>query len=352
MEFPIFKTKITGLTKTFNLSDPQERREYFELKAGPEIKKLRNYLEKNTFVAYLLGKKNSGKGTYAKLFTEIVEPERIVHFSIGDAVRAVHYELKNTEKKKELIDFLKTNYRGFIPIEKALGELESRSVKSLLSTEFILALVKREIAKLGRKSLFIDGFPREMDQISYSLFFRDLIDYRDDPDVFVLIDLPESVIDARMKGRVVCPICQTPRNLKTLPTKRVGYDNKTERFFLICDNPFCHKIAMVAKEGDELGVEPIRDRLTKDGKVIEQAFSLYGIPKILLRNSVPVELANQYVDKYEITPEYIYQWKNQKVIIQEKPWIVLDDNGIPSYSLLSPPVTVALIKQLVKILGL
>jgi len=109
---------------------------------------------------------------------------------------------------------------------------------------------------------------------------------------------------------------------------------------------------MVAKEGDELGVEPIRDRLTKDGKVIEQAFSLYGIPKILLRNSVPVELANQYVDKYEITPEYIYQWKNQKVIIQEKPWIVLDDNGIPSYSLLSPPVAVALIKQLVKILGL
>ena len=71
MNFPIFKTKIEGQNQTFNLNDPKERREYFELKAGPEIKKLRDFLKKNTFVAYLLGKKNSGKGTYSKMFAEI-----------------------------------------------------------------------------------------------------------------------------------------------------------------------------------------------------------------------------------------------------------------------------------------
>lgn len=352
IEFPIFKTKIDGLNKNFNLSDPAERKEYFELKAGKEIKKLREYLKKNTFVAYLLGKKNSGKGTYAKMFKEIVEPEKIVHFSVGDAVRAVHNEYKNEKKKEELIEFLKRNYRGFIPIERALKELDSRSTKSLLSTEFILALIKREIAKLGRKALFIDGFPRDMDQVSYSLFFRDLIDYRDDPDIFILIDVPDSIINERIKYRVVCPICQTPRNIKLLPTKEIGYDKKTDQFYLICDNPTCKKAKMVSKEGDELGIEAIKDRLEKDGEVIKQAFSLYGIPKILLRNAIPVEVAKEYVDDYEITPEYSYLWdeKNQKVKVIEKPWIILDENKVPSYSLLPPPIVVSMIKQIVEVL--
>ncbi len=354
MEFPIFKTKIDGLNQVFDLNDPIERRKYFDFKAGKEIEKLRVYLERNTFIAYLLGKKNSGKGTYAKMFAEIVGREKIIHFSIGDAVRAAHTEFEDPERRSGFIDFFKKNYRGFLSFEEILKSLESRSTKTLLPTEFILALVKREIAKFGRKALFVDGFPRDMDQVSYSLFFRDLIDYRDDPDIFVLIDLPESVIDARIKSRVVCPICQTPRNLKTLPTKEVGYNSKTGKFFLICDNPSCQSAIMVTKEGDELGIEPIRARLEKDDKIIKQALSLYGLPKILLRNCVPVEVADQYVDKYEITPEYIYQWdaKQKKVLIKERPWVVVDDNGIPSYSLLPPPVTLALIKQLTEILGL
>ncbi|PIP92327.1 hypothetical protein COW77_00510, partial [Candidatus Wolfebacteria bacterium CG18_big_fil_WC_8_21_14_2_50_39_7] len=58
-KFPIFKTKVPNMEKSFNLADPDERREYFNLKAGKEIKKLKEFLQKNTFVAYLLGKKNS-----------------------------------------------------------------------------------------------------------------------------------------------------------------------------------------------------------------------------------------------------------------------------------------------------
>ncbi len=354
MDFPIFKTKIEGIKQSFNLNDPIERKKYFELKAGQEIKKLRNYLKKNTFVAYLLGKKNSGKGTYSKLFIEIVDPENVAHFSVGDVIRAVDQEYKDPKKREDLIKFLKANYRGFIPIDKALEELDKRSTKSLLSTEFILALIKREIAKLGKKALFIDGFPRDMDQVSYSLFFRDLIDYREDPDIFILIDVPETVINERMKGRRVCPICQTPRHLWLLPTKEIGYDEKRDEFYLICDNPNCQKAKMIPKEGDELGIDSIKDRLEKDGKIISQALSLYGIPKILLRNTVPVEVAHQYIDDYEITPIYNYHWdkKNKKVKIIEKPWIIPDDKGVPSYSLLAPAVTLSLIKQLCQVLQL
>src|SRR3989338_4193142 len=89
-DFPIFRTKIEGSSRKFNLEDPAERREYFEWKAGKEIEKLRDYLANgNTFVAILLGKKNSGKGTYSKLFMEAVGAEHVAHISVGDIVRAV-----------------------------------------------------------------------------------------------------------------------------------------------------------------------------------------------------------------------------------------------------------------------
>jgi adenylate kinase family enzyme len=347
MRFPIFKTKIEGVTKKFNLTDLEQTREYFQLKAGKEIEKLREYLKENTFVAYFLGKKNSGKGTYSKMFAEIVAPERIDHFSIGDMVRGVDQELTDKEKKKELISYLEKNYRGPHSLDALIYSLETRSTQTLLPTELILTLVKREMEKRERKTVFIDGFPRELDQIGLSLFFRDLIGHREDPDVFVLIDVPNNVIDERIKWRRVCPKCNTPRNLKLLPTKEVIFENG--EFHLICDN--C-KVKMVKKEGDEFGIEPIKERLKKEEYLMEKALQLYGIPKILLRNSIPVSVAKDYVDDYEITPEYYYELKNGKVIIKEKPWVFKDDEGVDSYSLLPQPVVVSFIKQLVEILNL
>lgn len=352
MIFPIFKTKIEGLEKKFDLTNPKERQEYFGAKAGPEIKRLRDYLKNNTFVAYLLGKKSSGKGTYSKMFAEVVGSEFIDHFSVGDMVRSIDEDLRDEVKKEELLDFLRANYRGFVPLEELISALEKRSTKVLLPTELILALVKREIAKRPKKTIFIDGFPRDLDQVSYSLFFRELIGYRDDKDIFVMISVPEKVIDERIKWRRICPLCHTSRNLKLLPTSKATYNRGKNDFRLICDNPLCQEIEMVQKEGDELGIEPIRERLVTDGKLIDRAFSLYGIPKILLRNSVPVSAAKEFLDDYEITPEYVMNWneKENRVEITEKPWVVEDDDGVPSYSLMPPPVVVSLIKQLVDIL--
>ena len=350
LNFPLFKTKVDNSPK-FDLTDSAQRQKYFDLKAGKEIKKLRNYLKQgNTFIAYLLGKKNSGKGTYAKMLKEIVDKDRIEHFSIGDMIREVDKELQDPEKKQELIKFLEKNYRGFMSLQDIMNSLENRSTSKLLPSELILALAKREIKKRGRKALFIDGFPRELDQVSYSLFFRDLIEYRDDPDILVLIDVPERVIDERIKSRVICPLCQTSRSLKLLPTKKI--EEEQGKFYLTCDNSECSGPRMVQKEGDELGIKPIKQRLDLDEKLIKQAFSLHGIPKVLLRNSVPVDRAKEYLDDYEITPEYVYSKKGNNIKVKEKPWQVQDDEGVASYSLMPPPVVVSLIKQLVKVLGI
>jgi adenylate kinase family enzyme len=347
MKFPIFKTKIEGLEKKFNLTNPEEEREYFQLKAGKEIEKLREFLKKNTFVAYLLGKKNSGKGTYSKMFAEVVWPERIDHFSIGDMVREVDQELKDEKKRKELFAYLEKNYRGGRSLEEIISSLENRSTKELLPTELILTLIKREMEKRERKTVFIDGFPRELDQIGFSLFFRDLIGHRDDQDVFVFIDVPEKVIDERIKWRRVCPKCKTPKNLKLLPTKKVIFENG--EFYLICDN--CG-LKMEKKEGDEMGIEPIKERLKKEEELMKAALKMYGIPKILLRNSIPVEVAKDFVDDYEITPEYYFELENGQVITKQRPWKFIDDEGKESFSLLPQPVVVSFIKQAVEVLNL
>jgi len=353
--FPVTKTTVSGVTKKFDLNDPKERAEYFEAKVGPEIAKLREYFTDNTFIAYFLGKKNSGKGTYTKLMAEIFGKEKIGHISVGDLVRATYKDISDPEKRKELVEYMEDHYRGFISIEDAINALIGKSQQVLLPTEFILALVKREIDALGRKVIFIDGFPRDLDQVQYSLYFRDLVNYRLDPDIFVAISIPMSVIDERMRNRVTCPKCQTPRNVTTFPTKEAGYDENSKQFFLMCDNPECNGARMVGKEGDDAGIESIRERLELDDKLIAKVLTLHGIPKVLLRNAVPVDsIKDGIVDEYEITPKYVYarDEKTGRVSILEEPWVVKDDEGADSYSLLAPPVVIGLIKQLVQALEL
>src|ERR1035437_5433944 len=111
-DFPIIKTKVQNLTKKFDLSDPGERKEYFEAKVGPEIEKIKKYLEENTFIAYLLGKKNSGKGTYTKLMAEIFGADKIGHISVGDLVRKIYKDIGDPKNREEIVEYLEVHYRG------------------------------------------------------------------------------------------------------------------------------------------------------------------------------------------------------------------------------------------------
>ena len=111
---------------------------------------------------------------------------------------------------------------------------------------------------------------------------------------------------------------------------------------------------MVPKEGDNLGIFPIKARLEKDEDILRKVFGLHGIGRILLRNHVPAVEAGKYFDSYELTPEYILKWDGNrgKVMVEEKPWTIKDDNGVESCSLLAPAVVVSLLKQLPKAIGL
>lgn len=354
LEFPIIGSKTQGVTQTFDLADIEGRKAYFQAKVGTEITEIAKYLETNSFMAFFLGKKNAGKGTYSGLLREIFGTEKIATVSVGDLVREIHANWDEFVKSEEYAN-TKKFYRGFISFDEAVERLHSRSTTApLLPSEFILALLKARLASLGRKAVFIDGLPRDIDQISYSLFFRDLANYRDDPDFFLMIDIPMSVIDERIKYRRICPKCNNSRNMKLLVTKDIEYDKTTGEFHLLCDNPSCNGIRMVPKEGDALGITPIRHRLEKDEEILRKVFELHGVPKVLLRNHIPAAEALSYYDDYELTPEYIVRWseESQKVTVEEKPWTVKDDNDVESYSLLAPAVVVSLIKQLADVLEL
>jgi len=350
VEFPIFNTKDLSDGKTYNLSDPAERRKYFDAKLGKEIEELKEYLDTNTFVGFLLAKKGAGKGTYTTMFREVIGEDRVAHISVGDVVREAHKAMEDLTTRQTILDYMSKHYRGFMSLDDAVDALLNRSTETLIPSEFILTLVKMQVEKLGRKAVFIDGFPRNMDQISYSLYFRDLINMREDPDFFVLFSAPESIIDARLRARVVCPVCKSPHNPVLHTSKHVGYDEKTEEFYLMCDNTACSgcgKERMVAKEGDDLGIAAIRDRLELAGRTIEMANNLRGVPLVYLRNAIPVDEASHYVEDYEITPEYYYEYdkKSKSVKTLERPWIVRDDGGIESYSLLPAAMTASLISQ-------
>ncbi len=154
MRFPIFKTKIKGLTRNFNLTDPKERKKYFELKAGKEIEKLREYLKKNTFIAYLLGKKNSGKGTYSKMFAEIINPQKIDHFSIGDMIREIDKELKNKEREKRINNFFRKKLSGFSAFERNNLGFRKKKYQSPFANRIDIGFSKKGNIKKKKESSF------------------------------------------------------------------------------------------------------------------------------------------------------------------------------------------------------
>ena len=89
-----------------------------------------------------------------------------------------------------------------------------------------------------------------------------------------------------------------------------------------------------------------------ESQVARKLVDLQGVPKVFLRNSIPVSQAKEFVDEYEITPAYRYELEGDKVKVIEEPWTIKDDDEVASYSLLPAPVAAALIKQTAQVLGL
>lgn len=359
MKNPWYKYKVdykwlkttTGNGVTYDLDSVAGRREYYQEKVGPEIEFLRDYFRTQTFLGYWLAPKQAGKGTYMNGLKEIFGTEYFLHMSVGDLVRNADKEFQEQGKLSEIYAYARANYRGGMHLDEAFKALMGRTTAGLVPTELVMLLIRHAIDKAGKKTLFIDGFPRNLDQVSYSLYFRELINYRNDPDLFILINAPITVLDERMKQRRTCLTCGNSRNISLLPTKEIGYDAEKDEYYLVCDLPGCTGGRMVTKEGDHLGMETIKDRIMLDIEVMERARKLYGIPIIEMYNSLEQDKAFEYMDPYEFTSECVYSRNpDGSIEVNKKLWEV-NDGEEKYYSLLPPGVVVQLVKQLARVLG-
>ena len=333
-------------SKEYDLAKVSERSKYFEDKVGKEIKALKDFFKTHTFIAYWLAMKQAGKSTYMSMLREIFGDDMFIHISVGDLVRNTVKTLEREGTGGKFCKDLEKVYRGPIPFDEIIESLFNRSISTLLPDELILALLKLEVDKFDTKILFLDGFPRSRNQLAYSLFFRDLINYRDDPDLFFLINIPLKIIEDRRKNRVVCPKCGSSRNVTLLPTEFVKYDEETGQFYLECDNPTCNKERMVKKEGDAQGLDSIKDRLINDWNLMRDIRQFHGIDIIELYNALEVSKASKYINDYELTKMFEYSVsKNGKILKTETPY-VCNDCGKQYVSLVAPSVTIQLIRQL------
>jgi len=335
--------------KKYDHLSPQGRRYYFNDKIGEEIQKMRDYLDKNTFIAYFVAPKMAGKGTYTRMIMEIIGEKYFANISVGDVVRAAHADYEAKGNKSDTYLYVKDNYRGLMSVDELFDTLVGRTAEKTLPTELILSLIKKEIDQQEHKSIFLDGFPRKADQVSYSLYFRDLIDYRNDPDIFVLINIAMEVIDERIKTRRICPKCGNSRNLTLNPTSDIRYDEESKDFYLMCDNPSCEPTRLIPKENDDKGIGIIEDRILTDLELADMTRRMHGITRIELYNCLDADLALDYVDEDELTKVYSYEEVNGEVEINTEKFTI-DDHGKKLYSLIPDPVVIQFIKQFVDIL--
>lgn len=328
-----------------------KKQDYFKRKLGVKLDQFVKQVDKGEFVLFFLAKKQAGKGTYSKLLLDISN-NKIVHISVGDLVRDAEARANNPEKRKELLEDLKTYYKGEDKIEDVADMFANQQKDpKLKSTEAIMALIEKAVKDNQGRPVIVDGFPRALDQVALSIKMREDFEKAGTPAAFVEIDCPDEVLAQRYIHRRSCPTCQTPRNIKLLLTEDVEYDKDNDEFHLICDNPTCKGkgIRMEQKQGDNLGPEAIRERQKDTVEIMDKVRDEAGDAHITVHNSVPIVEATEE-DMEDFTEEADLRWDPEKeqVVRIFKPMKVSDDKKREAYSRWPEAVVVEMVDKLTK----
>ena len=150
----------------------------------------------------LLGAPGAGKGTVAKMLTEL---DGSVQISTGDILRGA--VKAGTELGKQAQDFM--NRGDLVPDELIMGIMEDR-------------LQEPD----GANGFLLDGFPRTIPQAEALKELLARIGVK--LDMAVSLDVPRDVILDRLTTRRTCsnPDCQAIYNTKSSPTTRESVCDK------------------------------------------------------------------------------------------------------------------------------
>lgn len=326
----------------------ERREEFFQKRVGKKLKSLRDYLGKKEFVAFFLAKKQAGKGTYSKILTELMG-DRIVHVAVGDLVRDAEKKVKNKKDRTKFVKNLIKFYKGKETLDKICEEFvnQSKSTK-LLPTEMVMALVEQAVSNLKGKAVIIDGFPRSVAQVAMATKMQEDFEVRGLPSLFVEVNCPEEVLQARNVHRRICPICQEPKNIKLLLTDKIEYDEKNNEFHLICNRPECKGAKMASKQWADAGMKKLKHLQLEMDEILKEVREKKPHAHIVIHNSIPVNEAKESHNMTDFTEEAELSWDptRKEVIKKFMPMIIKDDQGRDAYSRWPEPVVVELIDKL------
>ena len=140
----------------------------------------------------LFGAPGAGKGTQSSL---LVEKLGMVQISTGDLFRAAIKSKTDLGKKAQ----------GFMD----KGQLVPDSI--------VIEMVDEVLAKLGKKSFILDGFPRTRAQAEA---LRTILQQRElDIGKAIFLEVPKEELLGRLTGRRVCKACGAVYHVSSKPTK-------------------------------------------------------------------------------------------------------------------------------------
>ncbi len=325
-------------------------KEFYEERIGEHFSRFHQHIDDSGFVLFFLAKKSAGKGTYSKILHNVTDG-KVIHLSVGDLVRAAEKRALDPEQRQGFVDELREYYKGSDSIDDVVEKFvkEASDLSALLPTEMVMALIEKAVQDNQGKALIIDGFPRSLDQVNIAMKMQEDFEAKGLPSAFVEIDCPDDVLVQRQLHRVVCPECQTPRNVKVLLTEDIERDEDTGEYHLICDNKDCSRIRMKKKYANPTAddIEKIKSVQDQVKELIQHVREKAAHCHLVVSNQVLVKDADKHdPDDFTLEAEFDWDPESKQVIKNFKPWTVKDDEGNDAYSRWPDPVVADMIKVL------
>ncbi|KAL7118187.1 hypothetical protein ACP275_03G120100 [Erythranthe tilingii] len=224
---------------SLHLSRNRSRNRFSKSKASPGLLVAASAGKVEPLRVMISGAPASGKGTQCELITKKYD---LVHVAAGDLLRAE--VASGTENGKRAKEFM----------EKG----------QLVPNEIVVMMVKDRLSQQDseEKGWLLDGYPRSQSQATA------LKSFGFDPDIFILLEVPEEILVERVVGRRLDPVTGKIYHLKYSP-------------------PETEEIAARLTQRFDDTEEKVKLRLVTHNSNVEDVLSMYGDITVKLDGSQP-----------------------------------------------------------------
>ncbi|KAL9173415.1 hypothetical protein ABFS82_03G113000 [Erythranthe guttata] len=224
---------------SLHLSRNRSRNRFSKSKASPGLLVAASAEKAEPLRIMISGAPASGKGTQCELITKKYD---LVHVAAGDLLRAE--VASGTENGKRAKEFM----------EKG----------QLVPNEIVVMMVKDRLSQQDseEKGWLLDGYPRSQSQATA------LKSFGFDPDIFILLEVPEEILVERVVGRRLDPVTGKIYHLKYSP-------------------PETEEIAARLTQRFDDTEEKVKLRLVTHNSNVEDVLSMYGDITVKLDGSQP-----------------------------------------------------------------